>query len=319
MRRFLPSAAKIMVSASLLYVALRKTDFSNLLSRIDVASFGWVGLAIAVLLLQLLLGMLRWREISAQCHAPLTTTQALRYVLIGTFFNQTLPSSIGGDAVRLWLVGRAGSGWRAAAYSVFIDRAIGLIGLAMLIAMTLPWSLELIGNSPARLGLILLDVAALAAGLIFLLLHRVHWPWLKRLWTVHHFYACSQIASRLMFNRNSGPRLAALSLSIHVLSAVVAWCAARSIASPVQFDQLLQLIPPVMLITMIPISIAGWGLREASLGLAFGYAGLASSEGVNVSLLLGAIGFLVGGLGGLVWVFSAEKAARSSISIKVPE
>ena len=56
--------------------------------------------------------------------------QAMRYNVIGTFFNQTLPSSIGGDAVRLWLVARAGAGWRAATYSIFVDRAIGLIALA---------------------------------------------------------------------------------------------------------------------------------------------------------------------------------------------
>ena len=51
----------------------------------------------------------------------------MRFNLIGTFFNQTLPSSIGGDAVRLWLVARGGAGWRAATYSIFVDRAIGLI------------------------------------------------------------------------------------------------------------------------------------------------------------------------------------------------
>ena len=77
--------------------------------------------------LQIFVGVLRWREISAECGAPLATRQAMRFNLIGTFFNQTLPSSIGGDAVRLWLVARAGAGWRAATYSIFVDRAIGMI------------------------------------------------------------------------------------------------------------------------------------------------------------------------------------------------
>jgi hypothetical protein len=94
---------------------------------------------------------------------------------------------------------------------------------------------------------------------------------------------------------------------------------ARSIAAPVDFGQIFQLIPPVMLITMIPISIAGWGLREASMGLAFGYAGLASHEGVNVSLLFGAVYFIVGAVGGLVWILSAEKAARGTAPIGVAE
>jgi uncharacterized membrane protein YbhN (UPF0104 family) len=126
------------------------------------------------------------------------------------------------------------------------------------------------------------------------------------------------IANRLIFSRDHGPKLAVLSLLIHVLAPVIAWCVARSIAAPVLFDQVLLLVPPVMLITMVPISIAGWGVREASMGLAFGYAGLATSEGVNVSLLFGAIYFIVGAFGGLVWIFSAEKAAQGAAPIKVP-
>ena len=47
------------------------------------------------------------------------------------------------------------------------------------------------------------------------------------------------------------------------------------------------------------------------MGLAFGYAGLASSDGINISLLFGAISFIVGASGGLLWIFSAEKAAQS--------
>src|SRR3981189_1243776 len=165
MRRILLSTIKILVSAALLYFALRKANFSDLVSRIDVASLGWIGLAIAVTFLQIFVGVLRWREVSAECGAPLATTQAMRFNLIGVFFNQTLPSSIGGDAVRLWLVARAGAGWRAATYSIFVDRAIGLIALAIVIAASLPWSLSLISDSHGRSALLLVDLAALAGGL----------------------------------------------------------------------------------------------------------------------------------------------------------
>ena len=110
-----------------------------------------------------------------------------------------------------------------------------------------------------------------------------------------------------------------LSLLVHVLTVVIGWCVVQSIAAPVVFSQIFQLIPPVMLITMLPISIAGWGVREATMGLAFGYAGLMTNEGVNVSLLFGAVSFIVGAFGGLVWIFSAEKAAKGSEPIKVLE
>jgi len=68
------------------------------------------------------------------------------------------------------------------------------------------------------------------------------------------------------------------------------------------------LTPPIILIAMMPISIAGWGVREATMMVAFGYAGLARTDGMVVSILFGLVYFIVGGLGGLVWIFSAEKA-----------
>ena len=255
--------------------------------------------------------MLRWRIVSAECGAPLGLMQATRFNLIGAFFNQTLPSSIGGDAVRLWLVARGGAGWRAATYSIFVDRAIGLIALAIVIVASLPWSYQLIADPNGRSALLLVDFAALAGGLGFLILGRLQWPWLKRWWATHHLHACSVIANRDHLQPPTAARKSPYCRfwSI-VLAVVIAWCVVRSIAAPVLFGQVFQLVPPVMLITMMPISIAGWGVREATMGLAFGYAGLISSEGVNVSLLFGAVSFIVGAFGGLVWIFSAEKAAK---------
>jgi uncharacterized membrane protein YbhN (UPF0104 family) len=320
MRRILLSTAKILVSGALLYFSLRKVNLTDLASRLDLArSLGWIGLAIAVTFLQIFIGALRWREISTECDAPLTTRQAMRFNLIGTFFNQTLPSSIGGDAVRLWLVARGGAGWRAATYSIFVDRAIGLIALAVIIVASLPWSYSLIRDPDGRSALLLVDFAALASGAGFLVLGALPFPWLKHWWGTHHLYACSVIANRVIFSRAHGPAIAVLSLLVHVLAVVIAWCVVQSIATPVLFSQIFQLVPPVMLITMLPISIAGWGVREATLGLAFGYAGLMTNEGVNVSLLFGAVFFIVGAFGGLVWIFSAEKAAQGTAPIEVPE
>ncbi|WP_454620064.1 lysylphosphatidylglycerol synthase transmembrane domain-containing protein [Bradyrhizobium cenepequi] len=319
MRRILLSTIKILISAALLYLSLRKVNLYDLAARIRVESLGWIGLAIAVTFLQIFLGVLRWREISAECGAPLETRQAMRFNVIGTFFNQTLPSSIGGDAVRLWLVARSGAGWRAATYSIFVDRAIGLIALAVLIVASLPWSYRLISDPHGRSALLLIDFAALAAGGGFLLLGALNWPWLKRWWGTHHIHACAVIANKVLFSRDRGPKVAVLSLLVHVLAVVIAWCVVQSISAPLLFGQIFLLVPPVMLITMLPISIAGWGVREASMGLAFGYAGLAANEGVNVSLLFGAVSFIVGAFGGLVWILSAEKKAQGHKPIEVPE
>ncbi|MET4183496.1 uncharacterized membrane protein YbhN (UPF0104 family) [Bradyrhizobium sp. JR7.2] len=319
MRRILLSTAKILISGALLYLALRKVDLSELFSRLTATSLLWIAMAIAVTFLQIFVGVVRWREVSAECGAPLELGRAMRYNVIGAFFNQTLPSAIGGDAVRLWLVARAGAGWRAATYSIFVDRAIGLVALAIVVVASLPWSYELITDPHGRSALLLIDFAALAGGVGFLIFGALKWSWLKTWWATHHIHACAVIANRVIFNAKRGPIVAILSLLVHVLAVVIAWCVVQSIAAPVSFGQTFLLIPPIMLITLMPISIAGWGVREATMGLAFGFAGLSANEGVNVSLLFGAVLFIVGAIGGLVWILSAEKAAKGSAPLGVPE
>src|SRR6185437_3615683 len=133
-----------------------------------------------------------------------TTKQAMRFNLIGTFFNQTLPSSIGGDAVRLWLVARGSAGWRAATYSIFVA--------------SLPWSYDLIRDTDGRSALLLIDFASLAGGLGFLALGWPRWPWLKHWWGTHHLHACAVIANRVIFSRAHGPKVAVFSILVHVLA-----------------------------------------------------------------------------------------------------
>lgn len=315
MRGFLLLTARIVVSAALLYIAFRGINVAAIQSRLSQISPAWILLAVLATIFQIFLGALRWREISAECDAPLGTGQAFRYNMIGAFFNQTLPSTIGGDAMRLWLVRRTGTDWRAATYSVLVDRAIGLIALALIVVASLPWSYELIGNAHGRLALLLIDIAAISAGLGFLAYGRLPWSWLKTFWPLRHIHACSVIANQVIFNRGSGPKIAVLSLLIHVMAVVIAWCAVRSIAAPAAFEQLFMLVPPIMLITMLPISIAGWGVREATMMVAFGYAGLAQTDGTVVSLLFGASSFIVGAIGGLVWILSAEKTSEISHAV----
>ena len=67
---------------------------------------------------------------------------------------------------------------------------------------------------------------------------------------------------------------------------------------------LLFLVLPVVLISIVPISIAGWGVREGAMVAAFGYAGLPQSDGLIISLLFGAIYLVLGAIGGLVWVLT---------------
>ena len=76
----------------------------------------------------------------------------------------------------------------------------------------------------------------------------------------------------------------------------------RQVGAPVSFTQILFLMPPVLLIATLPVSIAGWGVRERSFMFAFAHAGLAQTDGLVISILFGAVGFIVGMAGGIVWI-----------------
>lgn len=311
MRKFLLFSLRVLVSAALLYFALRSINFSSVQERLSQINVWWLILAVAATLVQTALGALRWHQISALSEAPLSMMQALRYNLIGAFFNQTLPSTIGGDAMRLWLVQRH-AGWRAATYSVLVDRAIGFVALATIVIVSLPWSYELVANQTGRIALLLIDFGAVLAGAGFLLFRYLPWERLKRVWPVRHIHACSVIANRALFTRESGPKVIVTSILIHVMTVVITWLAVQAIAANAAFDQLFMLVPPIMLVTMLPVSIAGWGVREATMMVAFGYAGLAAADGTVVSLLFGAAFFTVGGIGGLVWMLSPEEASAAT-------
>jgi uncharacterized membrane protein YbhN (UPF0104 family) len=313
MRNFLVLVARITISAFLLYFALRGVDFAALQLRLGrssgVSIAGWMAIAVLTNLLQIVFSATRWREISVRCDAPLRPSLAFRFSLIGTFFNQTLPSTIGGDAVRLWLLSKTGAGWRAASYSVLVDRAVGLIALAIIVVFSLPWSYELIADTQGRLALVFVDLAAISAGVGFLL-GAIPYAWLQKWWPTRHVHACAAIANRAIFDPHSGPKIAILSFVVHFLTVVTAWCSVHAISAPANFEQVLFLIPPIVLITMLPISIAGWGVREATMIVAFGYAGLTQADGLMVSVLFGASYFIVGGIGGLVWIRGTERLAR---------
>ena len=117
-----------------------------------------------------------------------------------------------------------------------------------------------------------------------------------------HLAAASRISAALCSSHRDAAIVLACSVAIHLITAAAAWCCAKAIASPVSFAQILFLMPPVLLIATLPVSIAGWGVRESSFMFAFAHAGLAQTDGLVISILFGALSFIIGMAGGIVWI-----------------
>jgi uncharacterized protein (TIRG00374 family) len=144
MRRLLTLLVKATVSLLLLYLSLRRVDLSSVGRRLGSLDLLWIAFTLFVLCIQIPLSALRWREIATICGANLHGATALRYSFIGIFFSQVLPSTVGGDAVRIWLLARGGAGWPVSIYSVLIDRVVGVSALAAIVVACLPWTLTTI-------------------------------------------------------------------------------------------------------------------------------------------------------------------------------
>ena len=307
MRRLLSFLAKAGVSALLLYLSLGSVNLSIVGERINRLNAGWLFFILIILIVQTALLALRWRQIVLVSGANLSLPAALRYSLIAMFFNQTLPSTIGGDAARVWLLCRGGAGWRLASYSVLIDRGVGLFALAILVVACLPWSLALVREPVGGAALLTIGFGSIIGALIFTALAFAPKQIMNRWWLTRHLAATAAIAWRLCLSSRAVASVGMLSVAIQFLTVMAVWGAAQSINAPLEFAFALFLVPPVMLIAAIPISIAGWGLREGTMIVAFAYAGLSQDDGLAVSILFGVASFIVGALGGIVWIASGER------------
>jgi uncharacterized membrane protein YbhN (UPF0104 family) len=307
MRRVLSFLLKAGISVLLLYLSLRRVDLAGVEQRLAALDVRWIAFMALVLAVQAALNAVRWREIVIICGARMDTVTALRFTFIGQFFSQVLPSTVGGDAARIWLTAReARAGWPTAIYSVLIDRVVGVTVLASLVAICLPWTLQLVHDPVAQIGLMLIGVGALFAAAVFLILGSPG-LWLMQRWAAtRHLATASQLGWRLCRSA-AGARVAVIAFAVHFLTVFAAWGAARAAHAPVDLVQTLFLVLPVVLLSSVPVSIAGWGVRESAMVLAFSYAGLEAADGLIVSLLFGAVNLGIGAIGGLVWIGSGYR------------
>ena len=306
MSKYISLILKLIISAVLLYFAFCKIDLAGVANRLIEADMRWLSAAFALLIVQLILSSYRWRMIAELCGIVVSISRVFRLIWIGAFFNQTLPSSVGGDAMRIWLLVRDGASWPAATYSVLLDRIFGVFALAILVAGTTHWAFSLIADPIARTMLAAIGFTAIAAFIAFTLLRHAEHSLFMRWRFTRHFIQLSKLAGDTVLSPRSGPAALILSLCIQFGVVLTLWCIGRAAHTPFDLLQALVIVPPVMLISTLPISIAGWGVRESALALAFSYAGLSQADGIFLSLLFGAAMLILGIVGGVIWLTTSH-------------
>ena len=312
-RRWLTFAAKAAISAILVWLLLDRIELAPVSERLERIALGPVFLAALLLLAQILVVTRRWRVVMTALSAPLPYWPLFRINLIGTFFNQTLPSTIGGDAFRVWLASRLGPALGKAVTGVLIDRLSGLLVILLVIAFSLPMSFALVPDPVARWSLLVVAGAGLAGYAFVLFVPGGLSPILGRRRATRAILDLSGDARHLfLIPRHAAPILA-LSLLVLLISAVSVYSLGWAIGADLGLVNCLILTPPIIVVAFVPISVAGWGVREGAMVAAFGYVGVPAADALVVSILFGLVLVAIGLPGGLLWLMSGRREDRASV------
>ncbi len=300
---------KLAISAVLIWLLVRNRDLGGLAREVLAVEPLALGAAAAGLCALLLPQALRWSAVLQAMGYPRGLRVSLPLTMIGLFFSQTLPTSIGGDGVRAWELHRDGLAMSSAVSSVLIDRAAGLLGICLLVTATLPLLWGLVPNPAVETGVVLLVGVGYGGVAIAMLLDRL--PESLRRFKIVRGVAALSISLRAVI-LVPRPALTALGASLVYQLGVVAviFVLARGIGIPVEPGACLVIVPVANLSGLLPISISGWGVREGAFVAGFGLVGVAAADALALSVLFGLLTMVVGIAGGLVWL--ARRRPRQS-------
>ena len=299
-RRLLLAGLKLTVSFLLIWYLLRTNDLGAVGRHLGEIPSRSVALALLVLGASVILVSLRWMLVLRCIGARPTFGPVLHIVFIGMFFNQVLPSTVGGDAVRTWRLHKAGITLGASFRSVVLDRMAAFAGLVLLVALGLPFVSSITTDAAVFWSLTAIVVSAVGGMALLLSLDRIPLPW-RRQGLVRALDDLAIDARRLFFSPNLATSSLGLSIIVHVGSAMTVLILALGMGIEIGALDCVILVPPVILVSVLPISMAGWGVREGAMITALGFAGVSSTDALTLSLIFGLVVMVIGLPGGVLW------------------
>jgi len=310
-RRWALWLVRLAISIGLLWLVLRNVDAAAIWKTAQSIAPLWLAAAVALVLVQNLINAARWQIIVRQIGGGrLPLGQVLRIYYAALFVNLFMPGTVGGDALRIWKAYDAGLPLATATNSVLLERSLSILGLIVMIGAGLPALRPLVGDSAA--GAFALVVGAGVFGIVALTaLDRL--PWTRLSPAVAHRLGAFAADLRLLLLR-PWPCISALGLAIaaHVMTVAAIYALARGVGASLGALDALVVLPPVLLAVALPISVAGWGLREGAMVAAFASLGIAAETAVLTSLLVGLLNMALS-LPGAAFVTVREKSGGRSI------
>ncbi|MCX8026884.1 MAG: flippase-like domain-containing protein [Thermodesulfovibrionales bacterium] len=282
--KYLFLVLKIAVSSGLIYLLFTKVGLSVIVSNISKINPMYFVLAMILYLLQLFISTNRWSLLIGQ---RLSFKRLYSLYLIGSFFGIFLPGLVGGDTVKAYYLNKMlkskyeenqdAPTLVTSIASVFMDRYLGLIAMFIMVIAVLPVSLGYLKDTPFMwiMPLFMLSFAVLSFVFVRFRLGE-RFGFLANFYTYFTFY----ITKKTIIIKTI-----VLSFFTQLSGIIAVYILAVGLAVNVSFLSVLIFLPIIILVSFIPISIAGIGLREGAFVFFFGIIGVPPDASLTLSIL----------------------------------
>jgi uncharacterized protein (TIRG00374 family) len=331
-RRVFLFALKAAITALLLYAVLERVPIQDVLGGIGGITGWWIGGCVLALVLQTGLVAARWMIVLRHLGGQARFVSLWHHVVIGSFFNQFLPSGMGGDIFRIWYLQRSGTSLGKAAASVITDRVMGLLGIFAMVAVGIPYLLVVAEDGVVRNLLLIFAIALALCIAAFLRLDLIsrkvrNAPGLQRVIHGHPSLLrlfdgverTSPTVRKMLLTWPDGSITLILSIANQLIVGAVVFALANIAGAAISLTAAMLMFPFVLLVSMVPVSLAGWGMREGAMVVVFALIGTPGSGALIVSLLFGASLLLASLPGGLLWLASHRPWTEKDVSLLGPE
>lgn len=306
MKKRLRSVAVIVITLLLLYFVLRRVGVGELLDTLRQADVRYLLLSIAVTPLLIGVSVAKWQVLLKAQGYEATFFYLFKLYLVGYFFNNFLPSNVGGDVVRMYELGSHIDDNARGAASVFMERFTGLLVLAVLAAFSFLTNLTLFNDTALTLAM-----AVVIAG-VFGILWMVFDPRLlnlvekivkfefaqKILAKFKKFYSALQA-----YREHRRAMLIAMLLSVafYVLAVLNVYLSSLTFHQPVSLLDVTVVVPIIMVVAMMPLTFNGYGIQEWAYVLLYPRIGLPATVGLSAIVLIRAKNLVAALIGGLAY------------------
>ena len=305
-------AIKFLVTAVLLWLVFRKVDLGAVSQLISGLDPWWAAVAILMTGLIVFFDATMLVEVMRIFARRMQFGTALLYSIVGWFFSNVAPSTVGGDVFRGLQFSRVGVPIGTAIRIILSIRVLSFVTLVLVIAAGFPIALGLLKQPRDVLLLGTVLSAGVGAVLLLVLLAFVppriakldQWRPFAKLMTLAGDFRTLLIPSV----RSASTWLAALAQHLLRVGALAALAAGLGLGIPLA--TLFAFTTAALLMAMLPISFGGWGVREIAFVYLLGAAGVSAEAALSLSIAFGLLRVLVGAIGGLIWLLTNDEHLR---------